>query len=68
MHLTPEELEAALGERLKSLRLARNLDQNTLAGRTGISVRALRSLKAGQCGRRSGAGRNSRGRPGCRRT
>jgi transcriptional regulator with XRE-family HTH domain len=47
MHTTPEELEAALGERLKLLRLAKNLDQNTLAGRAGISVRALRSLEAG---------------------
>lgn len=45
---TPEEMEAALGERLKALRLARNLDQKSLAERAGISVRALRNLEGGQ--------------------
>ena len=45
---TPDELEAALGERLKSLRLDRNIDQKTLAERAGISVRALRNLESGQ--------------------
>lgn len=47
-NLTPEEMESALGEKLKALRLSRNLDQKTLAERAGISVRALRSLEAGQ--------------------
>lgn len=46
--LTPEELEVDLGERLKAFRLSRNIDQATLAERAGISVRALRSLEAGQ--------------------
>lgn len=46
-NLTTEELEAQLGEQLKALRLARNLDQKTLAERAGVSPRALRSLEAG---------------------
>ncbi len=45
---TPPELEAALGLRLKALRLDRNIDQKTLAERAGISVRALRNLEGGQ--------------------
>jgi transcriptional regulator with XRE-family HTH domain len=45
---TPEELEVALGDRLKALRLDRNIDQKTLAERAGISVRALRNLEGGQ--------------------
>jgi transcriptional regulator with XRE-family HTH domain len=47
-HQTPEEMEAGLGEKLKALRLSRNLDQKTVAERAGVSVRALRSLEAGQ--------------------
>jgi len=46
--LTPDELEAGLGEKLKAFRLFRNLGQNTLAERAGVSVRALRSLEAGK--------------------
>lgn len=46
--LTPHEMEVELGEKLKTLRLFRNLDQRTLAARAGVSVRALRSLEAGQ--------------------
>lgn len=45
--LTPEELERSLGEKLKALRLSRNIDQKTLAERAGVSVRALRSLEGG---------------------
>jgi transcriptional regulator with XRE-family HTH domain len=41
-------MEAGLGDKLKTLRLSRNLDQNTLAERAGVSVRALRSLEAGK--------------------
>jgi transcriptional regulator with XRE-family HTH domain len=41
-------MEAELGEKLKALRLSRNLDQKTLAERAGISPRALRSLEGGQ--------------------
>jgi transcriptional regulator with XRE-family HTH domain len=46
VNLTPAEMEAALGEKLKALRLSRNLVQQTLAERAGLSVRALRSLPA----------------------
>ncbi|WP_197717974.1 helix-turn-helix domain-containing protein [Cupriavidus taiwanensis] len=45
--LTPQEIEAELGERLKKLRVHRNLDQATLAARAGISVRTLRNLESG---------------------
>lgn len=45
---TPEEMEADLGENLKNLRLSRNLPQQTLAERAGVSVRALRNLEGGQ--------------------
>ncbi|WP_205626647.1 helix-turn-helix transcriptional regulator [Thauera humireducens] len=47
-HMTPQEMETDLGEKLKTLRLYRNLDQKTLAERAGVSVRALRNLEAGQ--------------------
>ncbi|MBB6580163.1 helix-turn-helix transcriptional regulator [Ralstonia solanacearum] len=40
-------MEAELGERLKKLRVQRNLDQATLAARAGISVRTLRNLESG---------------------
>lgn len=48
LNLTTEEMEAGLGEKLRTLRLSRNLDQKTLAERAGVSVRALRSLESGQ--------------------
>lgn len=48
-HQTVGEMEVGLGERLKALRIHRNLDQATLAARAGISVRTLRNLEAG-CG------------------
>jgi transcriptional regulator with XRE-family HTH domain len=47
VNLTPDEMEVVLGEKLKALRLSRNLDQKTLAERAGISVRALRNLESG---------------------
>lgn len=46
-HRTPAELEVELGERLKTLRIHRNLDQVTLSARAGISVRTLRNLESG---------------------
>lgn len=46
-HLTPAEIEAELGERLRTLRIHRNLDQATLAARAGISARTLRNLESG---------------------
>jgi transcriptional regulator with XRE-family HTH domain len=44
---TPDELEVALGENLKALRLNKNIDQKSLAERAGISVRALKNLENG---------------------
>ena len=44
---TPDELQSALGERLKRLRLNRNLDQKYTAEKAGISERALRNLESG---------------------
>ena len=43
-----EELQSHLGERLRSLRLSRDLDQRTTAERAGISEKALRNLEAGR--------------------
>jgi transcriptional regulator with XRE-family HTH domain len=45
---TPDEMEAALGERLKLLRLARNLDQVTLSKQAGVGVSALKNLENGR--------------------
>jgi transcriptional regulator with XRE-family HTH domain len=45
---TPEELQIALGERLRRLRLNRNLDQRITAEKAGISERALRNLESGR--------------------
>jgi len=45
---TPEELQWVLGERLRRLRLDRNLDQRTTAEKAGISEKALRNLEAGR--------------------
>lgn len=44
---TSTELEAEVGEKLKALRLLKNLDQKSLAGRAGISLSALKSLENG---------------------
>ena len=42
------ELELLMGEQLKKLRLAQNIDQETLSAQAGISRRALQKLEAGQ--------------------
>lgn len=47
-HPTPEEMEVALGERLKALRLDHDLDQKAFAERAGISERSLRNLEGGR--------------------
>ncbi|MBK7002328.1 MAG: helix-turn-helix transcriptional regulator [Rhodoferax sp.] len=44
----PSELQKLLGERLKRLRLNRNLDQRTTAEKADISERALRNLESGR--------------------
>ena len=45
---TPKELQIALGERVRRLRLARNTDQRATADKAGISEKALRNLEAGR--------------------
>ncbi len=45
---TPQELEAALGENLKLLRLHKNLDRQTLCDRAGVSLNALKHLENGE--------------------
>lgn len=45
---TSDELQIALGERLRRLRLSRNIDQCTLAEKAGISEKALRNLEGGR--------------------
>ena len=44
----PEELEHALGEDIKTLRLQKNITRETLCERAGISVNALRNLEGGK--------------------
>lgn len=44
---TPEELEAKLGEDIKSLRLQKNITRKMLCERAGISENALRNLEGG---------------------
>ena len=46
--LAPNELQELLGERLKRLRLNRNLDQRTTAEKAGISEKSLRNLESGR--------------------
>jgi transcriptional regulator with XRE-family HTH domain len=46
--LAPQELQTTLGERLRRLRLSRNLDQRTTAEKAGISEKALRNLETGR--------------------
>lgn len=49
MHVsTPEELESALGENLKTLRLQKNLNRQMLCERAGISETALRNIEGGK--------------------
>jgi transcriptional regulator with XRE-family HTH domain len=45
---TLEEWLVHLGEQIRSLRLRKNIDQATLAERSGISVSALRNLEGGR--------------------
>jgi DNA-binding XRE family transcriptional regulator len=45
---SPEELQVDLGERLRRLRLARNIDQRETAAKAGISEKTLRNLETGR--------------------
>ena len=43
----PEAICQTLGERVRALRLARNLSQQELAGMSGVSLSTVRRLEAG---------------------
>jgi transcriptional regulator with XRE-family HTH domain len=45
---TPNELQTDLGQRLRRLRLSRNIDQRAVAAKAGISEKALRNLESGK--------------------
>jgi transcriptional regulator with XRE-family HTH domain len=45
---TSDELQLVLGERMRRLRLSRNLDQRETAEKAGISLSALRNLESGR--------------------
>ncbi|ANH70991.1 helix-turn-helix domain-containing protein [Mitsuaria sp. 7] len=45
--LNDDEVEQGIGETIRALRLQLNLDQATVAERSGVSVRALRNLEKG---------------------
>jgi transcriptional regulator with XRE-family HTH domain len=45
---TPHELQIDLGQRIRRLRLQRNLDQRTTAEKAGIAEKSLRNLEAGR--------------------
>ena len=42
------EIEVLLGARLRELRLLKNLDQQSLAKRAGVSLNAVKHLESGQ--------------------
>ena len=46
--LNIEELEALLGENIKSIRLQKNISRKTLCGAAGVSQSALRHLESGE--------------------
>lgn len=47
-YLTAAELQIILGERLRRIRLAQNLDQRTVAEKAGISEKSVRNIEAGR--------------------
>lgn len=47
-YATLEDLEADLGKTLRLLRLDRNLEQETVAERAGVSLNSLKRLEAGR--------------------
>lgn len=44
---TPDEIQAAVGERLRARRISLGLEQTAAADRAGVSVRAWRNLERG---------------------
>jgi transcriptional regulator with XRE-family HTH domain len=44
---TPAEIQCELGERVRRLRIDRNLSQAELAGKAGVSLKTLRNLEQG---------------------
>ena len=44
----PQDLQSEMGARLTRLRLARNVTQQDLSARSGVGLRTLRRLEAGQ--------------------
>jgi transcriptional regulator with XRE-family HTH domain len=45
---TPYELEEKLGENIKTLRLQKNIDRQSLSVQAGVSETALRNLEGGK--------------------
>ena len=45
---SPAELQSELGERLRALRLNRNLAQREVAAKAGVSLRSVINLEAGK--------------------
>jgi transcriptional regulator with XRE-family HTH domain len=48
LYSSASELQTILGERIRRLRLSRNMDQRTTADKAGVSEKALRNLEAGR--------------------
>jgi len=48
VYRTRDEMLKVLGENLRASRLADNLSQQTAADRSGISLKAIRNLEAGE--------------------
>jgi transcriptional regulator with XRE-family HTH domain len=45
---TADELEASLGNHIRSLRLQKNIDRQSLCAQAGVSETALRNLEGGK--------------------
>lgn len=46
-HQTIDEIQLDFGQRVRKLRLNKNLDQQTVAAQAGISVGAIKNLESG---------------------
>lgn len=47
-YLTTDEWEAIIGEQIRKLRLARNIDRQLLGERAGVSANAIKNLEHGR--------------------